>query len=83
MMRLVKEEAPKLVIGSYRKKSTMKLAIPGMNPQLIQALPTEFNLDYIHFSLPAYDEKLKNSDKTFAELFQPILNRKKLLLGTS
>ncbi|QLL70408.1 NADH-dependent oxidoreductase [Lactobacillus sp. 3B(2020)] len=84
VMRVVKAEAPKDFIVGYRISPEEIHDEIGYtwheSTQLIQALTTEFDLDYIHLSLPAYNEKPADSDKTFAELFQPVLNGKKEII---
>lgn len=41
--------------------------------KLVQKLTETFDFDYIHVSLPQYDTKPKESDKTFGELFGAVL----------
>ena len=40
---------------------------------MINKLTNKFDFDYIHLSLPDYKAKPKDSDKTFAELFRPVI----------
>jgi len=44
--------------------------------QLIEKLTSACDFDYIHLSMPAFDAKPTDSDKTFAELFQPAIGEK-------
>ena len=50
---------------------------------MIKAITDKFDLDYIYLSLPAYDQKPEDSDKTFAELFRPVLGEgtKEIIVG--
>lgn len=88
VMNAVKKYAPKDFIVGYR------ISPEEINPdsvgytwhkstQLIKAITDKFDLDYIHLSLPAYDQKPKDSDKTFAELFRPVLGEgtKEIIVG--
>lgn len=43
--------------------------------KLINDLTNNFDFDYIHLSLPNYKAKPKDSDKTFAELFRPVIGK--------
>lgn len=43
--------------------------------KLIDNLTNNFDFDYIHLSLPDYKAKPKDSDKTFAELFRPVIGK--------
>ena len=48
--------------------------------KLIDALTNNFGFDYIHLSLPDYKAKPKDSDKTFAELFRPVIGKETKLI---
>ena len=48
--------------------------------KLIDALTNNFDFDYIHLSLPDYKAKPKDSDKTFAELFRPVIEKETKLI---
>lgn len=48
--------------------------------KLIDALTNNFDFDYIHLSLPDYKAKPKDSDKTFAELFRPVIGKETKLI---
>lgn len=48
--------------------------------KLIDALTNNFDFDYIHLSLPDYKAKPKDSDKTFAELFRPVIGKESKLI---
>lgn len=51
--------------------------------QLIKTITDQFDLDYVHLSLPTYSQKLSDSDKTFAELFKSVLGKdtKEIIAG--
>lgn len=80
VMTVVKKYAPADFIVGYR------ISPEEINPnnigytwhnstKLIEHLTSNFDFDYIHLSMPAYDAKPKDSDKTFAELFRPYLGK--------
>lgn len=48
--------------------------------KLIDDLTNNFDFDYIHLSLPDYKAKPKDSDKTFAELFRPVIGKETKLI---
>ncbi len=48
--------------------------------KLVDALTNNFDFDYIHLSLPDYKAKPKDSDKTFAELFRPVIGKETKLI---
>lgn len=88
VMNAVKKYAPKDFIVGYR------ISPEEINPdsvgytwhestQLIKAITDKFDLDYIHLSLQAYDQRPKDSDETFAELFRPVLGEgtKEIIVG--
>ncbi|MFR1979171.1 MAG: NADH-dependent oxidoreductase, partial [Lactobacillus acidophilus] len=88
VVNAVKKYAPKDFIVGYR------ISPEEINPnsvgytwhestQLIKAITDKFDLDYIYLSLPAYDQKPEDSDKTFAELFRPVLGEgtKEIIVG--
>jgi 2,4-dienoyl-CoA reductase-like NADH-dependent reductase (Old Yellow Enzyme family) len=87
VMRVVKEYAPKDFIVGYRISPEEVHETVGYtwheSTQLIKALIDRFDLDYIHLSLPAYNAKPQDSDKTFAELFQPAIGSqaKEIIVG--
>ncbi|MFT9267191.1 NADH-dependent oxidoreductase [Oenococcus sp.] len=87
VMRVVKEFAPKDFIVGYRISPEEIHSIVGYSwhesTQLIQAITGNYDLDYIHISLPQYNDKPKDSTKTFAELFQPAIGRqaKEIIVG--
>ena len=78
VFRVVKKYAPDNFIVGYR------ISPEEINPdnigytwhestKLIDDLTNKFDFDYIHLSLPDYKAKPKDSDKTFAELFRPVI----------
>lgn len=76
---VVKAEAPEDFIIGYRiSPEEVHGSTVGYDytesTQLIKALCDEFDFDYIHLSLPQYDSKPEGQDKTFAELFRPMLD---------
>lgn len=86
VMRVVKEKAPKDFIVGFRISPEEIHDTVGYDwhesTQLIQALTDMYDFDYIHLSLPKYNAKPKDSDKTYAELFQPVLNgAKEIIVG--
>lgn len=86
VMRVVKQEAPKDFIVGYRISPEEIHDTVGYDwhesTQLIKALTDQFDFDYVHLSLPKYDTKPKDSDRTFGELFQPVLNgAKEIIVG--
>lgn len=48
--------------------------------KLIDELTNNFDFDYIHLSLPDYKAKPKDADKTFAELFRPVIGKETKLI---
>lgn len=48
--------------------------------ELVKTLTEIFDFDYMHISLPQYDEKPKESDKTFGELFGAVLPKETKLM---
>ncbi|MBP2057094.1 2,4-dienoyl-CoA reductase-like NADH-dependent reductase (Old Yellow Enzyme family) [Lactobacillus colini] len=75
---VVKKYAPKDFILGYR------ISPEEINPdnigytwhestKLVDELTNQVDFDYIHLSLPNYNAKPNDSDKTFAELFQPVI----------
>ncbi|MGI1818805.1 NADH-dependent flavin oxidoreductase [Lactobacillus johnsonii] len=48
--------------------------------KLVDALTNNFDFDYIHLSLLDYKAKPKDSDKTFAELFRPVIGKETKLI---
>lgn len=80
VMAVVKKYAPTDFIVGYR------ISPEEINPdsigytwhdstKLIDHLTSNFDFDYIHLSMPVYDAKPKDSDKTFAELFRSYLGK--------
>lgn len=51
--------------------------------RLVKTITSQFDLDYVHLSLPRYDAKPADSDRTFAELFRPFLGAgiKEIIVG--
>lgn len=88
VMQVVKKYAPKNFIVGYRISPE---EIHGENvgytwhesTQLIKAITNNYDLDYIHLSMAHYNDKPKDSDKTFAELFQPAIGdqAKEIIVG--
>ena len=85
---VVKKDAPADFIVGYR------ISPEEINPgsvgytwhestQLIKKITDNFDLDYIHLSMTTYNEKPKDSDQTFAELFHPVLGEgtKEIIVG--
>lgn len=85
---VVKKDAPADFIVGYR------ISPEEINPgsvgytwhestQLIKKITDNFDLDYIHLSMTAYNEKTKDSDQTFAKLFHPVLGEgtKEIIVG--
>lgn len=77
---VVKKYAPKDFILGYR------ISPEEINPdnvgytwhestELINELTNQVDFDYIHLSLPKYNAKPNDSDKTFAELFKPVIGK--------
>ncbi|MGQ5709726.1 oxidoreductase [Lactobacillus sp. PSON] len=77
---VVKKYAPKDFILGYR------ISPEEINPdnvgytwhestELINKLTNQVDFDYIHLSLPKYNAKPNDSDKTFAELFKPVIGK--------
>ena len=102
VMDVVKKYAPANFIVGYRISPE---EIHGENigytwhesTKLIDQITKDFELDYIHLSMPQFDAKpgdamlldtekaaadFKDSSKTFAELFKPVLNgAKEIIVG--
>lgn len=78
VFRVVKEYAPKDFIVGYRLSPE---EVHGDNVgydykesrELVKKLTETFDFDYIHLSLPKYDEKPAVSNKTFAEIYKAVL----------
>ena len=78
VFKVVKKYAPQDFIVGYRISPE---EINGDNvgytwhesTELIGKLTKKFDFDYIHLSLPVYNARPSDSDKTFAELFKPYL----------
>ena len=78
VFKVVKKYAPQDFIVGYRISPE---EINGDNigytwhesTELIGKLTKKFDFDYVHLSLPVYDARPSDSDKTFAELFKPYL----------
>lgn len=87
VLSVVKKYAPKDFIVGYRISPEEIHETVGYtwheSTQLIKAITDHYDLDYIHLSLPKYDAKPKDSDKTFAELFQPAIGNdaKEIIVG--
>ncbi len=85
VMKVVKKYAPKDFIVGYRiSPEEINEGNVGYtwhdSTKLIGELNKKFDLDYVHLSMPEYDQKPKDSDKTFAELFRPYLDKKTKLI---
>ncbi len=86
VMHVVKKYAPKGFIVGYR------ISPEELNPgektgytwheatKLVGELNKQFDLDYIHLSMTDFDQKPKDSHKTFAQLFRPYLDKKTKLI---
>ncbi len=87
VMSVVKAHAPKDFIVGYRISPEEIHQTVGYtwheSTQLIKAITDNYDLDYIHLSLPQYDAKPQDSEKTFAELFQPTIgtDAKEIIVG--
>lgn len=87
VMSVVKDYAPKDFIVGYRISPEEIHQTVGYtwheSTQLIKTITDNYDLDYIHLSLPTYDAKPQDSDKTFAELFQPAIGDdvKEIIVG--
>lgn len=85
VMRVVKKYAPKKFIVGYRI-SPEEIDDDGLgytwheSTKLVHELDQQFDLDYIHLSMASYDEKPKDSPKTFAQLFRPYIDKKTKLI---
>ncbi len=77
VLRVVKKAAPADFIVGYRISPEEIHDTVGYtwheSTQLIRAITDQFDLDYIHLSMPQYNGKPADSDKTFAELFAPAI----------
>lgn len=77
VMHVVQQFAPKDFIIGYRISPEEIHETVGYSwhesTQLIKRLTSTYNFDYIHLSMPEYNAKPADSDKTFAELFQPAI----------
>ena len=80
VFKVVRKYAPQDFIIGYR------ISPEEINPgnvgytwhestKLINDLTNNFDFDYIHLSLPDYKAKPKDSDKTFAALFKPVIGK--------
>ncbi len=87
VMNEVKKDAPQDFIVGYRISPE---EINGDNvgytwhesTKLIDEITKNYPLDYVHLSMPSFDQKPADSDKTFAELFKPVLNgAKEIIVG--
>ncbi|MDV7714711.1 oxidoreductase [Oenococcus oeni] len=87
VFKTAKKYAPKDFIIGYRISPEEIHDTVGYtwheSTQLIKTLTSEFDFDYIHLSLPEYNSKPNDSDKSFAELFQPALGDavKEIIVG--
>lgn len=88
VFKAVKEaNAPEDFIIGYRISPEEYHRGPGYtwqeSTQLIKQLTNNYDFDYIHLSLPKYDKKPNDSDKTFAELFRPAIGNqaKEVIVG--
>lgn len=82
VFRVLKKCAPKDFIIGYRI-SPEEINADGSvgytwheSTKLVKELTDNFDFDYIHLSMANFDDKPKDSDKTFAELFRPYLGDK-------
>lgn len=80
VMDVVKQYAPKDFIVGYRISPEEIHQTVGYtwheSTQLIKAITDNYDLDYIHLSLPQYNAKPQDSSSTFAELFRPAIGDK-------
>lgn len=85
VFKVVRKYAPQDFIIGYR------ISPEEINPgnvgytwhestKLINDLTNNFDFDYIHLSLPDYKAKSKDSDKTFAALFKPVIGKETKLI---
>lgn len=85
VFKVVRKYAPQDFIIGYR------ISPEEINPgnvgyswhestKLINDLTNNFDFDYIHLSLPDYKAKPKDSDKTFAALFKPVIGKEAKLI---
>ncbi len=85
VFKVVRKYAPQDFIIGYR------ISPEEINPgnvgytwhestKLINDLTNNFDFDYIHLSLPDYKAKPKDSDKTFAALFKPVIGKETKLI---
>lgn len=85
VFKVVRKYAPQDFIIGYR------ISPEEINPgnvgytwhestKLINNLTNNFDFDYIHLSLPDYKAKPKDSDKTFAALFKPVIGKETKLI---
>lgn len=87
VMAVVKKYAPKDFIVGYRISPEEIHQTVGYtwheSTQLVKAITDNYDLDYIHLSLPKYDAKPQDSEKTLAELFQPVIGHdtKEIIVG--
>lgn len=87
VMRVVKQYAPEDFIVGYRISPEEIHDTVGYtwheSTQLVKKITDNYDLDYIHLSLPAYNAKPKDSGQTFAELFQPVIGdaAKEIIVG--
>lgn len=87
VLRVVKKAAPADFIVGYRISPEEIHDTVGYtwheSTQLIRAITDQFDLDYIHLSMPQYNGKPADSDKTFAELFAPAIGdqAKEMIVG--
>ena len=87
VLRVVKKAAPADFIVGYRISPEEIHDTVGYtwheSTQLIRAITDQFDLDYIHLSMPEYNGKPADSDKTFAELFAPAIGdqAKEMIVG--
>lgn len=86
VFRVLKKCAPKDFIIGYRI-SPEEINADGSvgytwheSTKLIKELTDNFDFDYIHLSMANYDDKPKDSNKTFAKLFRPALGNKAKLI---
>lgn len=82
VMRVVKEYAQPGFIVGYRISPEEIHDTVGYtwheSLQLVKKLADQFAIDYFDLSLPKYDQKPQDADKTFGELFQPVIGDAKL-----
>lgn len=82
VFRVVDKYAPKGFIVGYRISPEEIHDTVGYtwheSTQLVKALADRFPFDYFDLSLPKYNQKPADSDKTMAELFRPFIGDAKL-----